>query len=101
MQELPSPEQMAKAIYDLMVRNHTPLYGRWSGWRLAGTVLVDPSGTRFTPERLRGLAWHQDASTRLNNAAARNARRKTSQHVRVVVVDLADWQERHFGRRAG
>ena len=101
MQELPSPEIMAQAIYDLMVRNHTPLYGRWSGWRMAGTVLVDPTGTRFTPERLRGLAWHQDASTRLNNAAARNAAKKHRQPVRVVVVDLADWQARHFGSRAG
>jgi len=101
MQDLPSPEEMARRIYDLVVRNHTPLYGRWSGWRMAGTVLVDPSGTRFTPERLRGMAWHQDASTRLNNTVARNAKKNPTQCVRVVVVDLADWQERHFGKRAG
>lgn len=52
---MPTPEEMAQRFYDLVVRNHTPLYGRWTGWRMAGTVLVDPSGTRFTPERLRGL----------------------------------------------
>ncbi|MET0654746.1 MAG: DUF3653 domain-containing protein [Pseudoxanthomonas sp.] len=92
MQELPSPEEMAQRIHNLVV---------WQGWRMAGTVLVDPAGTRFTPERLRGMAWHQDASTRLNNAAARNAKKKPAQCVRVVIVDLADWQERHFGRRAG
>ena len=97
MTDWPTPEEMAARIYALMVRNHTPLYGPWNGWRMAGRELVDPDGTRFTPQRLRGLAWHQDASNRLNNAVARNARRKASsgrQTVKVVVVDLADWMER-------
>lgn len=90
-----------EAHYERTVHNKTPLYGPWSGWRMAGRDLVAPDGTRFNPERLRGLAWHQDASNRLNAAVARTARRKTSQVVRVVVVDLADWQQSHFGSRAG
>lgn len=104
MQELPTPEEMAARIYDLMVHNKTPLYGAWTGWRLAGRELVAPDGTRFTTERLRGMAWLQDASNRLNSARAINARRKAVRQgatVKVVVVDLADWQSRHFGQRAG
>jgi hypothetical protein len=104
MTDWPTPEEMAASIYALMVRNHTPLYGPWKGWRMAGRELVAPDNTRFTPERLRGLAWHQDASARLNSARARNARQKAVRHgatVKVVIVDLADWQQRHLGRLAG
>ena len=104
MTATPTPQEAMDWLHDLMARNHTPLYGRWNGWRMAGRELVSPDGTRFTPERLRGLAWQQETSTRLNSSRALNAEKKAGQHgakVKVVVVDLGQWQERHFGRAAG
>lgn len=94
--DTPSQAEMLDAQYALRVHNHTPLYGPWTGWRLAGRDLVDPDGTRFSPERLRGLAWRQDASNRLNSAIARNERKKKpAQLVRVVIVDLTSWRAGH------
>ena len=55
--DTPSPREMLDAQYALMVHNHTPFYGPWRGWRLAVRDLVAPDKTRFSPERLRGLAW--------------------------------------------
>lgn len=104
MTDWPTPEEMAARIYDLMVRNHTPLYGPWSGWRMAGRELVAPDKTRFTPERLRGLAWRMEASERLNSAIAKNERKKAVRQgsvVKVVIVDLATWQAKQLGRFAG
>ena len=66
----------AESEYARVVHNKTPLYGPWAGWRMAGSWLVSPDGIRYTPERLRGMAWRQEASNRLNNAVARNARCK-------------------------
>ena len=48
------------AHYDRVVHNKTPLYGPWSGWRMAGRDLVAQTGARIGPERLRGLAWRLD-----------------------------------------
>lgn len=97
----PSPDQAITWYYNLVVKNQTPLYGPWSGWRLAGRDLVAHDGTRFSTERLRGLAWHQEMSTRLNTAKARKMAEKRSsrrQTVKVVIVELADWLERRtFG----
>lgn len=53
------------AHYDRVVHNITPLHGPWAGWRMAGRQLVSPDGTRFTPERLKGLALHVQAEDRL------------------------------------
>ena len=69
-------QQTTESEYARVVHNKTPLYGPWTGWRMAGPWLVAPDGTRFTPERLRGMAWRQEASNQLNNAVARNAKRK-------------------------
>lgn len=59
--------------------NKTSLYGPWAGWRMAGRELIAPDNTRFTPERLKGLAWQIDASNRRNVAAAQNAKKKPTQ----------------------
>lgn len=51
---------------------------------------------------MRGIIWRMDAETHRDNARARNAKAKVSQGcVKVVVVELADWQAGHFGGRAG
>ena len=67
--------------YERVVHNRTPLHGPWSAWRMAGHELVAPDNTRFTPERLKGLAWQMDASNRRNKAAARNAKSRLSASV--------------------
>lgn len=97
------PNPCAEAHWERTVRNHTPLHGAWGGWRLAGKELVSPNGLRVSPERLMGLAWRAGMIDLQERLMARKAREKAvrQQAVKVVVVDLADWQERHFGRRAG
>ena len=45
--------------YERVVHNKTPLYGPWSGWRMAGQYLVSPDRARITPERLRGILWRE------------------------------------------
>ncbi|WP_230938693.1 DUF3653 domain-containing protein [Xanthomonas translucens] len=79
------------------------LHGPWAGWRLAGRDLVAPSGERIAERRLRGLLWRADATDLRDAARNRNHARKARQQsmVKVVVVDLASWRERHFGSIAG
>lgn len=92
----PCPNGCARRIVD----NHVELSGPWAGWRLAGRDLVAPSGERIPERRLRGLLWRADATDLRDSARARNAAQKARQQsmVKVVVVDLGDWRERHFGR---
>lgn len=88
--------------FDRVVHNKTALHGPWAGWRMAGRELVSPDGDRFSPTRLRGLAWRLEAEQRAERARARNAKAKSGQRelVKVVVVDLGDWKRRHFGTSA-
>jgi len=88
--------------FERVVHNKTPLHGPWAGWRMAGRELVSPDGDRFTTTRLRGLAWRLEAEQRAERARARNARAEKRQRelVKVLVVDLGDWRERHFGTGA-
>lgn len=84
-----------------VVYNHTTLHGPWDGWRMAGRELVSPDGERITTERLRGLMVRQALEARRDAARRRNEKRVSRMPVKVIVVDLADWQTRHFGRAAG
>ena len=104
MTPTPSVPEMLDAQYALIVHNHTPLYGPWKGWRLAGRDLVAPDGTRMNAQRLRGLAWRADSEERLLRARLKNAKAKAVRQdavVKVLVVNLADWQAKHFGKMAG
>ena len=92
----------ALAHYDRVVHGHTDLRADWLGWKQRGRYLVAPDGQRISPERMRGIMWRLEAEARRDAARTRNAKRKVSQGcVKVVVVELADWQARHFGNRAG
>lgn len=85
----------ALAHYERVVHGHTDLRADWLGWKQRGRYLVAPDGQRISPERMRGIMWRLDAEARRDAARARNAKRKVSQgQVKVVVVDLADWQAR-------
>lgn len=83
------------------------LTGPFAGWSLRGNYLVSPHGDRMTPERLAGLAWRDQMELRLAGYASRRkaeaGTRKAGQRqmVKVVVVDLGDFRERHFGQSAG
>jgi len=55
---------------------------------LAVRDLVSPDGQRISPERLRGLIFHQTLDERRDRARVR--RQPKQQLVRVVVVDLAE-----------
>jgi len=88
----------ALAHYNRVVHGHASLHT----WRQAGRYLVSPDGQRISPERMRGIMWRMEAEARRDTARARNTKAKVSQGcVKVVVVELADWQARHFGSRAG
>lgn len=80
--------ESSRAHYDRTVYNITPLYGPWSGWRMAGRVLVSPDGDRITPERLRGLMFRET-----NEVRRRKAKTKCGFQGVVVAGD--------FGHRAG
>lgn len=54
--------------YRRVVENHTPLYGPWEGWRMAGRDLIAPDRQRISPERLRGLLFRQASEQHLVRA---------------------------------
>lgn len=99
----PCPNPCAHDQYRRVIDNHVALTGPWAGWRLAGRDLVAPTGERIPERRLRGLLWRADASDLRDAARTRNAARKARQQsmVKVVVVNLDSWRDRHFGRSAG
>lgn len=90
----------------LVVEVPVPAGNSWPGWTFTagGRFLRSPDGQHITQERLEGLLWRDAMELR---RAGLQSRRKAAQAVRrgstvkVLVVDLADWQARHFGRRAG
>jgi hypothetical protein len=83
------------------------LSGPFAGWSLRGNYLVSPHGDRMTPERLAGLAWRDQMELRLAGYASRRkaeagmGKAGQRQMVKVVVVDLGEFRERHFGQSAG
>lgn len=97
------PNSCASEHYRRVIDNHVTLTGPWAGWRLAGRDLVAPSGERIPERRLRGLLWHANAADLRDATRKKNAARKARQQsmVKVVVVDLGEWRERHFGTSAG
>lgn len=97
------PNPCALAHYARVVNGHNDLTADWLGWKQRGHWLVSPAGDRISPERMKGVLWRLQQEERLTAARNRNASRKAvrQQLVKVVVVDLADWQAQRFGSRAG
>jgi len=65
---------------------------------------VTPDGEHMTQERIRGLAWRD--AMELPRAGFQSRRKaekaaKKGSLVKVVVVELADWQRTHLGCAAG
>lgn len=96
------PNACAQAHHDHIVRNHVALHGEWSGWRLAGRELVSPTGVRISQQRMHGMIWRAENADLRDSLRKRNAARKVRQQmVKVVVVNLSDYRDRHLGRIAG
>ena len=75
------------------VKNKTPLYGEWAGWRMGGRWLVAPNEQRQLPARVLGYAWEENAGKSLTDAKRENNDRWRSIH-----SDQA--RSRHTGTRA-
>jgi|GEM_PF-2047793 hypothetical protein len=74
---VPCPNGCASATFERLIHNNSPLYGPWSGWRMAGRELVSPDGDRINPERLRGLLFVEHNRlrlARLRNRATKHRR---------------------------
>ncbi|MFT3668357.1 MAG: hypothetical protein QM795_07195 [Pseudoxanthomonas sp.] len=88
-----------------IVEIQTNVPGAWAGWSFSanGKHLVSPDRDRITPERLAGILWRDSMELRRAGLRSRREAEKNIRHVpvKVVVVDFADWHERHFGIRAG
>ena len=90
----PCPNNCAKQLYDRVIYNHTPLWGEWSGFRLAGRELVAPDGQRISVQRLKGILWRDSMELRRAGFASRwHAERGAGTRVKVLVVDLQDYRQ--------
>ena len=65
------PNACAAQLHHRVIRNQTPLYGEWAGWRMAGRCLVSPDGDRITPERLRGILFAEVGRRAIEKRRAR------------------------------
>ena len=65
------PNACAAQLHHRVIRNQTPLYGEWAGWRMAGRCLVSPDGDRIAPERLRGILFAEAGRLALEKRRAR------------------------------
>lgn len=94
------PNACAVAAHELRAYGKADLGGPWKGWRLAGRVLITPEGQRLPVERVKGIAWRQDAEDRLAKIKAANRARaaeRDNQPVKVVVVTLAEFRAARTG----
>lgn len=96
----PCPNSCADALYQRTVHNQHWLPAPWNGWRMAGRDLITPDGTRLSPERVRGLAWRQDAEARLAGILAKK-KRVSNGMVTVIRIPNDDWHRERFGTVAG
>lgn len=96
----PCPNSCADALYRRNVYNQQHLPAPWDGWRMAGRDLITPDGVRLSPERVRGLAWRQEAETRLASIKARK-RPVRQEVVTVIRIVNDDWHRERFGTVAG
>lgn len=91
---------------NVLVEVPVPSPASWPGWSFTpcGRFLRAPDGQHMTEQRLAGLMWRDEMELRRAGYASRRRAEKAVRHgatVKVVIVDLADWQQRHLGRLAG
>lgn len=98
---MPKKKQEAPSVFEVENYHH-----QWKGYRWSdtGRFLITPEGDRITPERLRGLLWRDHMELKLSGLQSRNQVEKNkvrNQKVKVLVVNLGDFRDKHFGRAAG
>lgn len=89
----------------LEVPGTVEIHPAWERWRFTaeGRYLVAPGGQHITQKRLEGLLWRDEMELRRAGYRSRRKAEKAVRHgawVKVVVVNLADWQSSYFGGRA-
>lgn len=94
------PNRCAAERHARLVDNKTPLYGEWTGWRMAGRHLVAPNGVRFTPKELDAIAWARKHAELRERKAARvtagNIKRSLESRV-IVLTAVTPARERFDG----
>jgi hypothetical protein len=55
----------SQAHHERVVHNRMPLFGSWSGWRMAGRELVSTDGDRIMARRLAGILWAERSRQRI------------------------------------
>lgn len=55
----------AAALYHRRIYNRFELHGEWSGWKMAGKMLVAPNGSRISTQRLFGILFFEKERQRL------------------------------------
>lgn len=84
-----------------------PNHSDWQGfrWTDGGKYLVSPDGDHMTAERLKGLMWRDYQELRkigwANRKSAEANRVNKKQLVKVVIVELAEYQMMVNGKAAG
>lgn len=94
------PNACAFARYDRMIHNKAPLYGEWTGWRMAGRHLVAPNGVRFSPKELDAIAWarkHAELRERKAERLADDQRRQELDRRVIVLASVTPARERFAG----
>jgi hypothetical protein len=96
--------RLGSIVVEVPTTTETP--PSWGRWRFTeqGRYLVAPDGQHITQERLEGLLWRDQMELRRAGYASRRRAEKAVRQgakVKVVIVDLADWQQRYFGQAAG
>lgn len=54
------PNSCAAQMQQRVAYNVTPLYGAWSGWRMAGARLIAPAGDWIAPHTLDRLMYREN-----------------------------------------
>jgi hypothetical protein len=61
------PNPCAAQLRTRVIRNQTPLYGEWAGWRMAGRCLVSPDGDRISRSGSEGCCSSKRAGSESRN----------------------------------
>ena len=98
---------MAKKKEPQDITERIPDHRDWQGfrWTDGGKYLVSPDGDHISAARLQGLMWRDYQELRskgwANRKSAEANRKSKKQLVKVVIVELAEYQMMVNGKVAG
>lgn len=82
----PSKDDAEAFMYAALIDCHIDLAQEWSGWKIRGRDLVDPSGVRLSVARLRYLMFREESAQRRDRAHLRENRPSTTNVVRLPLL---------------